>query len=463
MGKIVIVLAVVAVAVGVLIALRCNQAPAVPPKLDPQEWWGPNELKGKVDNSIKPFQVKFEESAINDLKARLKNHRPFTAPLEGIGFEYGFNTKTLNSWVQYWAEKYPFSEREKFLNKFPQYKTNIQGLDIHFIRVKPQVPSGVQVVPILLMHGWPGSVREFYEVIPLLTKQNPGYDFAFEVIVPSLPGYGFSDAPVRPGLAAPQTAVIFKNLMNRLGFKKYYIQGGDWGAIIAASIATLFPEDVLGHHTNMPSASGPCAFLKLLIGAVFPSLVVDPNLADRMYPLTNTISYILEESGYFHIQATKPDTVGVGLNDSPAGLLAYILEKFSTWTKKEHRSTVDGKLDIRFTKDQLIDNLMIYWTSQSITTSVRFYAENYSRRNRDLNIDGYKIVVPTWALQAKNELVYQSPSILRVRYTNLINTVSLDDGGHFIAFERPKVFAEDVFTAVKAFREWHTNNKKTEL
>lgn len=463
MGRVVIILAVAAVAIAVLFALRCHQTPSSPPQLDLTEWWGPNELRGKVDNSIRPFQVKFEESVVNDLKSRLKNHRPFTAPLEGIGFEYGFNSKTLNTWVQYWAEKYPFSEREKFLNQFSQFKTNIQGLDIHFIRVKPKVPAGVQVVPILLMHGWPGSVREFYEVIPLLTRQTQGYDFAFEVIVPSLPGYGFSDAPVRPGLAAPQTAVIFKNLMNRLGFKKYYIQGGDWGAVVAGALATLFPDEVLGHHTNMPTARGGCTIVKTLIGAVFPSLVVDPEQADRMYPLSKAFSYILEESGYFHIQATKPDTVGVGLNDSPSGLLAYILEKFSTWTRREHRSAVDGKLEFRFTKDQLIDNLMIYWTTQSITTSVRYYAENFSNKNRELNIEGYKSAVPTWALQAKDELAFQSASILRERYPNLIKAVVLNDGGHFLAFELPKVFAEDVFRAVKAFREWHAKNRKTEL
>ncbi|KAM3958034.1 juvenile hormone epoxide hydrolase-like [Aphomia sociella] len=462
MARVLLLVGLAVVGIGVWFALNCNKTKE-PPQLNPNEWWGPNELKGKVDNSIRPFQVKFEESVVNDLKYRLKNHRPFTPPLEGIGFEYGFNTKTLNTWVQYWAEKYPFSEREKFLNKFPQFKTNIQGLDIHFIRVKPQVPAGVQVLPILMVHGWPGSVREFYEAIPLLTRQTPGYDFVFEVIVPSLPGYGFSDAAVRPGLAAPETAVIFKNLMNRLGFKKFYVQGGDWGALVVSSMSVLYPDIILGHHTNMPAAQNGCSMLKTLLGTVFPSLVVEPHLADRMYPLSTAISFILEESGYFHIQATKPDTVGVALIDSPSGLLAYILEKFSTWTRKEHRSAVDGKLEYRFTKDQLIDNLMIYWTSKSITSSMRYYAENFSSKTRELNLDGYQITVPTWALQAKMELAYQSPSILRTRYTNLINAVALDDGGHFLAFELPVVFVEDVFKAVKAFREWHVKNAKTEL
>lgn len=433
------------------------------PKLDPEEWWGPKELKTKHDPSIRPFTVKFDEPMIKDLKNRIKNSRQFTKPLEGIAFQYGFNTDVLQSWLTYWSEKYPFAEREKFLNQYPHFKTNIQGLDIHFMRVTPQVPAGTKVLPLLMIHGWPGSVREFYEAIPHLTKPNPGYDFVFEVIAPSLPGYGFSDAAVRPGLGGPQTAVIFKSLMERLGHKKFFVQGGDWGALVASQISTLFPDDVLGHHTNMAYVSNTCSTIKTLIGSVFPSLIMDSSLADRMYPLTSFIAYFLEEFGYMHIQATKPDTVGVALADSPAGLMAYILEKFSTWTRREHKLLKDGGLEFRFTKDQLIDNLMIYWSTNSIATSMRYYAENLSNKARELGLDKIKSAVPTWALQAKEELFYQPPSILRTKYPNLLSTTVLDEGGHFLAFEMPKALADDVFKAVKAFREWREGNKKTEL
>ncbi|XP_072946427.1 juvenile hormone epoxide hydrolase-like [Epargyreus clarus] len=436
--------------------------PGPPPQLDPNEWWGPNETRGRQDTSIRPFQVKFSDEMIKDLRARLKNYRSAPPPLEGVAFEYGFNTKQLESWVQYWAEEYPFSEREKYLNQFPQYKTNIQGLDIHFIRVKPNVPAGVTTVPLLLMHGWPGSVREFYEAIPLLTRQNPGYDFAFEVIVPSLPGYGFSDAAVRPGLGAAQTGVIFKNLMNRLGFKKFYIQGGDWGSGIAAIMATMFQEEILGHHNNMPFVQNGRTMFRTVIGAFIPSLIVESHLADRLYPLSKTFSFLMEEFGYFHLQATKPDTVGVGLTDSPTGLLAYILEKFSTWTRTEHRNRPDGGLSV-YSKVQLIDNLMVYWSTNSITTSLRFYAESMSRKNRALYYDKYPSDVPVWFLQAKTELFYQSPTILKVKYSNIQGTTVLDEGGHFLAFELPKVFADDVFKAVKAFRSYHESRPKTEL
>ncbi|XP_013165393.1 PREDICTED: juvenile hormone epoxide hydrolase-like [Papilio xuthus] len=429
-------------------------------EIDQNEWWGPNELKGKQDTSIRPFKVQFIEEMIKDLRNRLKNHRPFTPPLEGIAFQYGFNTKAIEPWLKFWAEEYPFKEREAFFNKFPHYKTNIQGLDIHFMRIKPQVPAGVDVVPLIILHGWPGSVREFYEAIPLLTQQQPGYNFAFEVIAPSLPGFGFSDAPVRPGLSTTQMAVIFKNLMTRLGFKKFYIQGGDWGSTTGSAMATLYPEDVLGYHTNMAITQGKQGGFKTMLGAFFPSLVVESHLADRMYPLSDFFAYLMEEFGYFHIQATKPDTVGVALTDSPSGLLAYILEKYSTNTNRNHRKLPDGGLERRFTKTQLIDNLMVYWSTNRITTSIRLYAEDLSTKNRQLEIDDYTTPVPTWAFQAKYEGVYQPPSILKTKYINLLGTTVLEDGGHFLAFELPEIFVKDVFKAVDEFKNWHKNESK---
>ncbi|KAL0860664.1 hypothetical protein ABMA27_010009 [Loxostege sticticalis] len=462
MAKLLFLFALLGIGAGVYYVLSCG-GDRTPPKMDPEEWWGPKELKGRVDKTVKPFKVKFEESMIKDLRQRIKNHRPFVPPLEGVGFEYGFNTDQLDTWLNYWADKYNFAEREKFLNQFPQFTTNIQGLDIHFIRVKPQVPAGVKVLPLLITHGWPGSVREFYEAIPLLTKQTPGYDFVFEVIAPSIPGYGFSDAAVRPGLGLPQTAVIFKNLMNRLGHKKFYVQGGDWGAAISATLATLFPDDILGHHSNMLFTQNKCAQMMVFFGAYFPSFVVESHLASRLYPLADFFAYALEEFGYFHLQATKPDTVGVGLTDSPAGLLAYILEKFSTWTNIEFKKAKDGNLGFRFTKDQLIDNLMFYWVPNKITTSMRFYAENYSRKIMELELDEIKTPVPTWAYQAKNELFYQSPRILRTKYPNLINVTVTEDGGHFLAFELPKELTADIFKAVKAFQEFNAKKVKTEL
>ncbi|XP_026738427.1 juvenile hormone epoxide hydrolase-like [Trichoplusia ni] len=440
-----------------------GSSPKPIPHLDPEAWWGPKDLQGKLDKSIRPFKVKFEEEMIKDLRYRLKNHRPFTPPLEGVAFEYGFNTNQIEGWLNYWAEKYNFTERETFFNQFPHYKTYIQGLDMHFIRVTPKVSKDVKVIPLLMLHGWGGSVREFYEAIPLLTQQQTGYNFVFDLIVPSLPGFGFSQGSVRPGLGMPEAAVILKNLMNRLGYENFYVQGGDFGGAVAAVMATLYPDVMLGYHSNMLLSQHSTSIFRMFVGAYFPSLIVEPHLADRMYPLSKFFAYFIEELGYMHLHGTKPDTIGVPLTDSPAGFLAYMLEKFSVWTRTEFKHLPDGGLGLRFTKDQLLDNLMVYWSTNSITTSIRFYAENLNFEKWAMGLDDIPTPVPTWALQAKHEMIYQPPALLTPKFTNLVGTTILDDGGHFLAFELPKEFSADVFNGFKKIREWRQKNGKIEL
>ncbi|XP_023946627.2 juvenile hormone epoxide hydrolase-like [Bicyclus anynana] len=456
-----ILVAILASVAAVLLPLSYLYLKSTPPlpEIVLDEWWGSAVLRDSVTEDIKPFKVKFSELLVRDIKARLRDKHPLAPPLEGVAFEYGFNSKQLETWLKYWADEYPFSEREKFFNKYPHFKTNIQGLDIHFIRVTPNVPSGVEVVPLLLLHGWPGSVREFYEAIPLLTSVTKDRDFAIEVIVPSLPGYGFSSAAVRPGLGADKMAVVFRNLMQRLGFKKYYVQGGDWGAIITKDMATFFPEEVLGYHTNMPATFSPLYTFYTLLGAVFPSLVVSAELQDRMYPLAKVYGNLLEETGYLHLQATKPDTIGVALADSPTGLAAYILEKFSTWTKLQHRRQADGGLTYRFTKDQLLDNVMVYFATNSMTSAMRLYAETFNSRYFNLQLDDIPSPVPTVSLQAKHEISYKPTWAIRKKFPNLIRNTVLSDGGHFLAFELPQVFADDVIKAIAQFRAWHKNNR----
>lgn len=212
--------------------------------------------------------------------------------------------------MDYWANKYDWQAREKYLNQFPQFKTYIQGLNVHFIHVKPTVPAGTPVLPLLLLHGWPGSVREFYKIIPLLTRVHERYGFAFEAIVPSLPGYGFSDGAVRPGFGTAEIATVLKNLMIRLGHQKFYVQGGDWGSIILTAMATLYPENIEGLHTNMPFPASARSYLKLFLGSFWPPFVVSEEHEDKMYPLSKRFSDLMYEAGYFHLQATKPDTIG---------------------------------------------------------------------------------------------------------------------------------------------------------
>lgn len=311
----------------------------------------------------------------------------------------------LQDIVEFWKTKYNWKEREQFLNKFPQFTTSIQGLNIHFIHVKPAKVENVKVLPLLLLHGWPGSVREFYEILPILTTPVKGREFVFEVIAPSLPGYGFSEAPVRPGLGAAEAAIVFKNLMQRLGYEKYYLQGGDWGAVIIANMARLYPEKILGLHSNMCFVNTLLSNLKLFLASFYPSAIVDEKFQSRIYPLSTMFSNIIMESGYMHLQATKPDTVGnvtnnlmqiifysliylgVALTDSPVGLAAYILEKFTTWTNPQWKEKLNGGLTEKFTYTKLLDNVMIYWVTGSITTSMRIYSETFSKTQMSLNMD----------------------------------------------------------------------------
>ncbi|XP_041971935.1 juvenile hormone epoxide hydrolase-like isoform X2 [Aricia agestis] len=461
MGRLLIAIVLVVAAVPIYHIFIKSPPPL--PELDLEEWWGPQQMKTRQDTSIKPFKVQFSQVMIKDLKDRLRDRHPLATPLEGIAFEYGFNSKSLEGWLKYWAEEYPFSARQDFLNKYPQFKTNIQGLDIHFIRVIPEVPAGVEIVPMLLLHGWPGSVREFYEVIPLLTSVSKDRDFAIEVIIPSLPGYGFSSPAVRPGLGVDKVAVVFRNLMHRLGYKKYYIQGGDWGAIISNVMATFFPDEILGYHSNMPFLMTTISSVWRVLGSFWPSLIMESKVQDRVYPLSTVYGRLLEESGYLHLQATKPDTLGVGLSDSPAGLAAYILEKFSTWTNYNFKSLPDGGLTKKFTKEQLMDNVMIYWSTNSITTSMRLYAEMFTKRHFAMNLDEIPTPVPTWFIQPKYELTYFPMWMLKGKYPNIVGDTVLDDGGHFLALEMPELFSSDVIKAVGKFREYHQKNKKTEL
>lgn len=277
------------------------------------------------------------------------------------------NTNQLKDILKAWRDNYNWREREKFLNKFSQYLTNIQGLDIHFIHVKPKTAQ--KTLPLILLHGWPSSVRDFYKIIPLLTTYNEKYGFAFEVVIPSLPGYGFSSPSQKPGMGAPDIALILKNLMFRLGFSKFYIHGGDWGAIISKNMATLFPDHVLGIHSTMMYSRRTLSVFKILLGTIYPGWVVSKEYENRMYPLSEKISILIRESGYFHMQATKPDTVGVALGESPMGLAAYILEKFSLATQEGLK---------KYTNEELIDNLMYYWVTNSMTTAMRIYKESSS-------------------------------------------------------------------------------------
>lgn len=458
-GKVFLVLAILAGILSFYVFKLATSTPKIP-EYDLNQWWGPYPIEQKMDVSIRPFEIEFSDVIVNDLRERLMHRRPFVEPLEDAGFTYGFNTNFLTQVLDFWQNKYDFKERENFLNKYKHYKTNIQGLDIHYVHVKPEVAADVPVLPLLLLHGWPGSIREFYELIPKLTTKNPEHNFVFEIIAPSLPGFGFSQGPSRKGFGPVEIAVTIRNLMKRVGHAKYYVQGGDAGHAIGSVMATLFPDEVLGFHTNFPMllASSLATFFTVF-GSIWPSLIVEPELQSRMYPLGEHAARLIEESGYLHLQASKPDTIGIALTDSPAGLAAYILEKFSAWTNPEYKKASDGRLLERFQLTHLLDNVMIYWASNSITTSVRIYAETLNKRALALRLDDIPTDVPTWGIKFKHELQFHPDCILRMKYKNYLQSTVVEDGGHFAALEMPDVMANDIYQAVDTFVEFHGGQK----
>lgn len=421
------------------------------PKL-PETNWGPKK-DGKESTEIRPFTIDVPNKVIEDLKYRLANRRPYVQPLEDAAWTYGVPSTYLNTVLDYWKNKYNWTERQALLNKYPQFKTRIQGLDIHFVHVRPtNLPKNrnLKVLPLLMLHGWPGSIVEFQKIIPLLTTPAADRDFVFELIIPSLPGYGFSDAAVRPGLATPQIAVIFKNLMERLKFEKYYVQGGDWGAVVVAAMGTLFPEKIIGLHSNMCTMLTGKSLLWAFAGTYFPFMSgVESEHYDKYFPISTVLSNIVEESGYFHLQATKPDTIGAALTSSPDSLAVYILEKFSTWTNKAYRKRDDGGVLDKFSLDELLDNIMVYWITNSITSSVRLYAENFSSANRALLMDKAPVKVPTACAAFPNELFLVPKSTLQEKYVNMIQYNTFKTGGHFAAFEEPQLLANDIVSFVK--------------
>ncbi|XP_037037452.1 juvenile hormone epoxide hydrolase 2-like [Bradysia coprophila] len=413
------------------------------PKIDIVEYWGKGQVENhRDDDKINPFKVSVGTEDIQQLRNRLTDAGPFADPLADVAFEYGFNSKQLEKIVKYWRDDYlsNWKVHEEFLNKFPQFTTQIQGLSIHYLHARPNLQSNdnVKVFPLLLLHGWPGSVREFYEIVPLLITPKNG--IAFEVVAPSLPGFGWSEATSRKGLSPEKMSVIVRNLMIRIGYEKFYVQGGDWGSAVGSGVATLFPENVLGYHANMMSIRTPLGTLKTIIAAYFPSLFMEAEYVSWMNPFSRTFWFLLEESGYFHLQATKPDTIGIALSGNPAGLAAYLLEKFSTATNRDYRQMHDGGLTKDFHMDALIDNLMIYYLSNCATSAGRIYKEAMHTK---IKLDRVAVTIPAGVAHFKHEISHQLAFITSEKFKKLIHETFHSHGGHFAALQLPEVLYED--------------------
>lgn len=379
-------------------------------------------------DTIERFQIRVDDSVLEDLRTRLEKTR-IPDQIEGTGWEYGIPLDYLRELVEYWREGYDWRTQEARLNELEHFRTRVDGQSIHFIHARSE---HADALPLLLTHGWPGSVLEFLDVIPRLTapEAHGGHAAdAFHVVAPSLPGYGFSEPTRTRGWNVQRIARAFVELMGRLGYSRYGAQGGDWGAQVSTRIGALDPEHCAAIHLNMPIADPPEDRVPLS----------DVDKAD----LTAMQSFQREESGYALEQATKPQTLGVGLNDSPAGLLAWIVEKFRTW------SDCDGHPENVFTRDQLINNVMVYWVTQTIASSARLYWEHQHVGSGEA--PPQYVGVPTGVARYPKEVLRFPRSWVERRY-NVTHWAVMPRGGHFAAMEQPELFTDDLRNFFRTMR-----------
>jgi pimeloyl-ACP methyl ester carboxylesterase len=381
-----------------------------------------------MGGAIEQFEIRIEDAALDDLRGRLAQTR-LPDQIEGTGWEYGIPSDYLRELVDYWRDEYDWRSQEARLNELEHFRTEIDGQSIHFVHARSAHPDAL---PLLLTHGWPGSVVEFLDVIPRLAQPEAHGGRAadaFHVVAPSLPGYGFSEPTRTRGWDPTRIARAFMELMSRLGHARYVAQGGDWGAQVATRIGAFDPGHCAGIHLNMPLGSRPGD--EVVLG--------DRDKAD----LAAMAKFQSEESGYAIEQGTKPQTLGVGLNDSPAGLLAWIVEKFRAW------SDCDGHPENAFTRDQLITNVMLYWLTGTITSSARLYWE--SRHSGTWKETPAFVDVPTGVARYPREVLRFPRPWVEQQY-NVTHWVEMPRGGHFAAMEQPELFVEDLRSFSRALR-----------
>ena len=359
---------------------------------------------------------------LTDLKARLARPR-LPEPLAGAGWQLGTDVAYLRQLLEYWRDRFDWRAQERALNRMEQFTTTIDGLRIHFVHRRSRHAAAM---PLLVTHGWPGSIAEFAKVIGPLTDPTAHggrAEDAFHVVMPSIPGFGFSEAPRAAGMDPARIAGLEAALMARLGYTRYGVQGGDWGSIIGTQVAARHPAQVAGLHLNMCLAGPPAGS--------------DPNAGlseAELERLKARQVFQAEETGYQQIQGTKPQTIGIALSDSPVALAAWIVEKFRTWCD------CDGDPERGFSKDELLTNITLYWVTQSAASSARIYYE--SRHPTTAPVPG-RIEVPTACADFPKEVIWSPRRWLEARY-NIVRWTPMAKGGHFAAMEQPQAFVDDV-------------------
>jgi epoxide hydrolase len=368
---------------------------------------------------IRPFRIAVPDDDLDDLRQRLARTRWPEAECvndwsQGIPLNY---TREL---AAYWASEYDWRAREAALNRFDHFITDIDGLDIHFIHQRSPLPNAF---PLVITHGWPGSIVEFHKVIEPLTdptRHGGRADDAFHIVCPSLPGYGFSGKPATTGWGVGKVAEAWEALMVRLGYDRYGAQGGDWGAAVTTQIGRN-----KGHcaaiHLNMPIALPPAGGLE------------NPT-EEEQQALAAAAEYQQWDSGYSKQQSTRPQTLGYGLVDSPAGQMAWIIEKFRTWMD------CDGHPENVLSRDELLDNVMMYWLTASGASSARMYWESFRIFGSTTPVE-----LPTGVASFPKEILRAPRGWCEANY-NITHWTTMPRGGHFAAFEQPGLFVDDIRT-----------------
>jgi microsomal epoxide hydrolase len=379
----------------------------------------------------KSFTLAVPDAAIADLRARLARTRfPDQAP--GPAWAYGTDVDYLRDLIDYWRDTFDWRAAEARLNAFPQYKVRLSDIDLHFLRVEGKGPAPC---PLLLSHGWPGSVFEFLDIIPRLTDPAQFGDDpadAFTVIAPSLPGYGLSFAPGQKRFSVEAIAACFADLMTDvLGYQRYAAQGGDWGSFVTSRLGYDHPDRLIGIHLNLMPVRRD------------PAMVANPTPEEKKY-LHDLSVFLKEETGYQWIQGTKPQTLAFGLTDSPAGLAAWIVEKFWRW------SDCGGDLEAAFSKDALLANISLYWFTGAIGSSFWPY---YARMHGPWPIPDGGITVPTGYAEFPHEILSPPRSLADRVYTDIRRWTVMPRGGHFAAMEQPEALAAEIRAFFRPLRD----------
>ncbi len=382
--------------------------------------------------ALESFVIPFSQRAVDDLRDRLERTR-WVDEVPGSNWEYGFDLPFLQEICGYWRDRFDWKAQVERLSMAHHYRYASEGIGIHFIHERGKGPAPM---PLILTHGWPGSFVEMMRIIPLLI--DPGShggdpSDSFDVVIPSLPGYGFSDRPVRRGMNTFRIAELWAALMEELGYRRFAAQGGDLGAGVSTILGLRHAHRMIGIHLNY------------IPGSYRPYMEAGIKLAAAEEDFLQDAGRWSEQSGaYAHVQRTRPQTAAYGLNDSPAGLAAWILEKFRDW------SDCDGDLYRRFTRDELLTNVTLYWMTETIHSSFRLYYEG-RRAPLQFGKDDF-VQVPCGISRFPKEEPFP-PRAWIARGYNVQHWVEMPRGGHFAAWEEPELLAHDIRTFFRRFRE----------